>query len=220
MMSCSQPIAAVFKALADLHEFLGGKEAVGGVLGGVVLGAGAGEAELVAGEAGGVGLDFGGPLAAGGLVEHVAGGGVVVDADLVAEAAAEEGGGGNAEDLAGEVPECHFDAAGGTHEVVGRAVGAGAAERGAAGAEACVDGVDLQRVLADKPGLEGEDLLLDPDAGAAVGFADAVDTVIGGDFDEGIGAPSLHHHDLDVADFDLADLCGGGGKAGEKKAAG
>lgn len=132
------------------------------------------EAKLVAGEPGGVSLDLGGPFAAGGLVEHIAGRRVVVNADLVAEAATEQRRRGDAEDLAGQVPQGHLDAAGGAHQVVRRAIGAGARERIAAGAKAGVDRVDLKRVLSDEPRLEREHLLLDPNARTAIGLADAV----------------------------------------------
>lgn len=204
--------AAVFEALGDVDEFLGSEETIAAIAGAVFGGIGVGEAELVAGKTGRVLFGFVGPFAAGGLVEHVAGGSVVIDANPVAELATEQSGGGFAEEFAGEVPEGHVDATGGAEEVVRGAVGASAGKARGAFAELGEDDVDLQWILADEPRLEAEDLLLHADAGAAVGFADAVDAVVGGDFDERVGAAAGHHHYLHVADLEAARL---GGRPGQ-----
>ena len=90
---------------------------------------------------------------------------------------------------------------------MGGAVGAAAGETALVDAEEGIELVDFEGVLADEPGAEGEDLLLDGDTGGAVGFGDAVGAVVGGDFDEDVGAVALDHHGLEVGDF----VAGGGG---------
>ena len=87
-----------------------------------------------------------------------------------------------------------------------RAIGARAAEVRLSSPSVRVERVDLERILADQPRLEREDLLLDADAGSAVRLGDAVQAVVGDDLDQGVGAAALHHHGLDVADLDR-DLC-------------
>ena len=160
------------------------------------------EAELMRGESGGIGFHLLRPFAAGGFVEHVAWSGVIVDADPLPESAAEQRGRRDAEDLARQVPERHFDAAGRAHQFVRRAVGAGAAEVGRVLAEKREDRVDLQRIFAGECRLEREDLFFDADGGSAIGFGDAVGAIVSDHFDEDIGSRrTFERHRPDIANL-------------------
>ena len=119
--------------------------------------------------------------------------------------------GGHAEDFARQVPQRHLDAAGGAQQVVRGAIRARAAERSFVRTpRSRVEGIDLQRIFADQPRLEREDLLLHADAGSAVRLADAVQAVVGDDLDQHVGARrALHRHGLHVADLDALPLRGG-----------
>src|SRR4029453_18068955 len=105
-----------------------------------------------------------------------------------AELSAEERRGGHVEDLARKVPPRHFDTADRAHQVMARSVGAGAAQVARAFAHLRVELVDLQRVLADQPRLEGQHLLLDANAWRAVRLRYPVEAGVRCDLDEGVGA--------------------------------
>src|SRR5215218_137995 len=99
---------------------------------------------------------------------------MVVDADLVAEASTEQAGGGDAEGLAGEIPQGHLNSAGGSHEVMRRSIGASAAEVATLLAERGIEHVNCKRIFAGEPLAQAQNLLLDAYTGAAISLADPV----------------------------------------------
>ena len=107
---------------------------------------------------------------------------MVIEADLVAELAAEQDVERHVEELAGEIPEGHLDAAHGALLGVGAAVGV---------AVAGVDGVDLQRVGADEGLLNAVDLLANAEPRGAVGLGEAGDAGVGVNAHQGVAAGAL-----------------------------
>ena len=71
-----------------------------------------------------------------------------------------------------------------------------------------IERVDLQRIFADQPRLERQDLLLDADAGSAVRLADAELAVVGNHLHQRVGAAAQQGHRLDVADPDALAIGG------------
>ena len=128
------------------------------------------KSELVAREAARMRLHLRRPVGDRCLVQHVARRGVIVDAHLVAELAAEQRRRRHFENLSGQIPQRHLDPADRAQQVVRRAVGARPAQVARALAHLRVQLVDLQRILADQPRLERQHLLLHADAGRAVGL--------------------------------------------------
>ena len=157
--------------------------------------------ELVAGEAARVRLDFGCPIGDRHLVEHVLRRRMVVDADLVTKSAAEQRGRRHVEDLPREIPQRHFDAAHGAHQIVRRAVGASTAQAGRALAHPCVQRIDLERILAHQPRLQREHLLFHTDAWRSIRLGDAVVTRLRRDLGERRCLTLQHHHPK------VPDLC-------------
>ena len=151
----SDRLAAVLESLPHLDQFLRGELRIAGVAPVVGLRVRVREAEFVRREAARVGVDLLRPLAAGRLVQHVARRFVIVDAHPVAELPAQQRAGGHREDFAGQIPQRHLDAAGRPQEVVRGAIRARAGEVLRAVTQVRVEGVDLQRILAHQPRLDG-----------------------------------------------------------------
>src|SRR5260370_42251905 len=108
------------------------------------------ESEFVPGETARIGLNLLCPLFARGLVQHVTRRGMVVYTNLVAKLPTQQTGGWHAKQMSGQIPKRHLNTAGGTHQIVRRAVRSGAAEVGGVSVEIGVQGVDLKRVFADQ----------------------------------------------------------------------
>ena len=131
---------------------------------------------------------------------------MVVHAHAIAEFSAEERRCRHVENLAGEIPERHFDAADRADEVVRRPVGARPAQIPRALAHRHVQRVNLERILSDEPGLQRQHLLLHADAGASVGLRDAEQPVVCRDLHERVRAAPFEHHHLHVANLDALAL--------------
>ena len=128
-----------------------------------------------------------------------------VEANLIAEAAAQQIADGRLENSARQIPKRDLDAAGGRHRHPGDGARAGAAHQ-----HFGVELVDIQRIFADDVLFE----LIEHQifhAGSPVGLADSVKAgLIGLDFDQ-IPVPcAAHDHALHVGDLHLVFLCGGG----------
>ena len=80
-------------------------------------------------------LDLRRPFLARALVEHVFRRRVIVDTHAIAKLSAEQRRGGHVENLAGQIPQRHLDAADRANQIVGRAIRARAAETPGAGAK-------------------------------------------------------------------------------------
>ena len=112
----AESFPAVLEAFRDLDEFLRGQHAIGAVARLVHIRISVWEAEFVPGEATGICFHLLRPLAAARLVQHVARGGMIVHPHLIAKSAAEQSSRRHSQDLAGKVPQSHFDPAGGAHQ--------------------------------------------------------------------------------------------------------
>jgi hypothetical protein len=79
---------------------------------------------------------------------------MIVDADPVPESPSEQGAGRHGEDFTGKIPKSHFDATGGSNQVVRGTIRASAREVLRANTQLRVEGVDFERIFPHQPRFE------------------------------------------------------------------